>query len=490
MNIWVMNLKDNRDETEKPEDLSKFQFCLNNSIAGIGWGNETDLPDDQKSSDHLNALNALRSIKPGDLIWINGGEEYYIATAKSEIKEANSAWHKYDIANYIECDFYKIGAEIPEKLQDYKDKLVAHSTIQHKPEDEGFYKSFNDVFMVSYEKNQNIPKKKSKKTIILSVVSLILIASIILCFIYIPKVFSYYQKKTHPILPKGIEFGMTYDEIKASTPYLEKTDSLENYRTDENWTSTTTYDNFKRTYRVLISNERQLLKYLPALEGKDDNYICYFNFNNKYQLYEIYIFSNKQEKSIYKNLCDYYNKAFGNIKYYSYEKYKNSIATFKDNGVECEVSDFINSSITLTSNKYITEIPEISEYAIDSALNSISYSVSGFRINLMQLVKKCATNATITYTSVSDITDKKDVLPENLVNSLEKGDLAEYAATSFIITIHGDICQNPSVPYLVNEDVDIIKFLLCFDDYGNLKSQSKISEHSDLNTYAILTMFG
>ena len=66
MNIWVMNLKDDRENFEKPNDLSKFQFCLNNGIIGIGWGNEIDLPDAQNSTNHLDALNSLKAIKIGD----------------------------------------------------------------------------------------------------------------------------------------------------------------------------------------------------------------------------------------------------------------------------------------------------------------------------------------------------------------------------------------------------------------------------------------
>lgn len=180
MNIWVMNLKDDRENFEKPNDLSKFQFCLNNGIIGIGWGNEIDLPDAQKSKNHLDALNSLKAIKIGDLIWINGGDEYYIATAKSEIKQANPDWHKYDIANYIECDFYKIGAEIPEKLKEHKDKLVAHSTIQHKPENEEFYRDFN----LAYEIAKNNSTKNTKKTLTKeSKLAIIITAFLLLLFI-------------------------------------------------------------------------------------------------------------------------------------------------------------------------------------------------------------------------------------------------------------------------------------------------------------------
>lgn len=180
MTIWVMNLKDNRSESEKADGKSKFDFCLEKKILGIGWGNEADLPDEEKSPEHLKALNALNKIKSGDLIWINGGEDFYIAAADGDLKKAPEEWHKYDIAHYIDCTYYKIGKEIPDELSEYKDKLAAYSTIQEKPFDELFYEKCNEVYEKLLKKSNDSNKKTEPMIFALVVIAAVIVIAAII----------------------------------------------------------------------------------------------------------------------------------------------------------------------------------------------------------------------------------------------------------------------------------------------------------------------
>ena len=105
--IWVINIKDTRKEYEKTSPLSKEQFCLRKKIIGIGWGNEIELSDNEKSTNYLNALNSLKKIEIGDMIWIKWNLDYYIAVAKSQVIISPKDYHDYDISNHIMCDFIK-----------------------------------------------------------------------------------------------------------------------------------------------------------------------------------------------------------------------------------------------------------------------------------------------------------------------------------------------------------------------------------------------
>ncbi len=183
--IWVINIKDTRKEYEKTSPLSKEQFCLRKKIIGIGWGNEVELSDNEKSTNYLNALNSLKKIEIGDMIWIKWNLDYYIAVAKSQVIISPKDYHDYDISNHIMCDFYKIGIEFPKELEEYKNKLVAHSTIQEKPYDEKFYNTFEAVLNTAKMQNENSKSifwnfLRNKKRIISIFISIVILLTIII----------------------------------------------------------------------------------------------------------------------------------------------------------------------------------------------------------------------------------------------------------------------------------------------------------------------
>ncbi len=63
-NVYIVNLKDNRANHDKNDDI-KFETCMRNKIISIGWGSE-------KSRENPNfkaAINNLNRMKKGDLVW-------------------------------------------------------------------------------------------------------------------------------------------------------------------------------------------------------------------------------------------------------------------------------------------------------------------------------------------------------------------------------------------------------------------------------------
>ena len=253
---------------------------------------------------------------------------------------------------------------------------------------------------------------------------------------------------------------------------------------EDNPFSSTTYDVFEKKYTTLLLDGKN--KVLEYLKLEKSEYACFFVFNQKKELYQIYLTSsNTISEDEYKELCNYFKKAFDET---NIDKEHNN-AEFISNNTRCEINNYIVHSITIESKKFQPFIPEISKETISDALNGLNYHVSGFSMNLFELLDESVSNMKIGYSTVKAAKNTNDNTLTDIKEEL-KDKYPEYAATSYLITVHGGICQNPDLPYLKREDVDVIKLVLIFDDYGNLIEHMVLERCEDLNTYAILTMFG
>ncbi|MDE5604413.1 MAG: hypothetical protein K2I73_02385 [Eubacterium sp.] len=63
-NVYILNLKDNRENHDKNDD-TKFTTCMRNGIISIGWGSE----ESRESSAYKTAINKFNEMKKGDLVW-------------------------------------------------------------------------------------------------------------------------------------------------------------------------------------------------------------------------------------------------------------------------------------------------------------------------------------------------------------------------------------------------------------------------------------
>lgn len=108
---------------------AKLKFCKEKGIIGVGWPSvdctttenidevchkEYD-KEDRKSEGTaaLKALNCLKKMKSGDLIWTRSGDvstEYYLCKVTSTCKYSDAPDNqKHDITNYVECEWASIG---------------------------------------------------------------------------------------------------------------------------------------------------------------------------------------------------------------------------------------------------------------------------------------------------------------------------------------------------------------------------------------------
>lgn len=88
-NVYIVNLKDNRANHDKNDDV-KFETCIRNKIISIGWGSEKS----RENSNFKAAINNLRRMKKGDLVWARNPKN------KNDIRLLK-------IANDDVCDYMK-----------------------------------------------------------------------------------------------------------------------------------------------------------------------------------------------------------------------------------------------------------------------------------------------------------------------------------------------------------------------------------------------
>ena len=331
----------------------------------------------------------------------------------------------------------------------------------------------------THDVSEQKPARKGKKIAIISAVCAVCMAVIALAIIFVPTLLKSGLFEKPPILPEGLSFGMTIDSFYEAGYGLDKTKQAD-------------YDPSIRGYtEFLLTN--QVREKLPLESGK----MGFVYFNKSQQLYKL-SYSTEATAEAFDILCQYYEKAFGNIEKESIEEGKATvtIATFKSSGIQCVVQriasdDYDDIRVTIEDEAWKPYMPEISKTALNNALQRYNYKAGIFSINLLQLIDKYVSNAEyINYSPADPIANAKDTTDyKKYFSELENGAYLDNIATSYIVVIHGDICKNPSLPYYKTEDVDIIKLLFIFDDSQKLVGTVELDACEDLHTCAVLTMY-
>ncbi len=451
VNVWIMNLKDNRDEKPASLNQSKFDFCKNKGIVGIGWANIDPL--NTQDTAFLQANKAIESFEIGDLVWVKNPnsetanqEQYLCRITSKAVSTGDEIMNSYDIGKYCKCE-YLLVSELPDTLK--FQKLTAVHTIERanelcKNETVSFYNSKSGV--------NNKSKKVKNKLIVCSVVivSFILLSVLLL----IPKI----NKMTHPVLPYNLEFGMSYDEVlkMCNNEIVDKTVIID-----------------KKTY---VPRDR---KYIAPLIIEEDasvkpkflsNEFCTLSFNEDDELYELsYMYSDDFDFSEVK---DYYKKSLPNES--SKPSLTGSYVVLSNDSIICDLTDF---SVTITNSSYEPNIVEISTDAINDELNKLNYNVGYFSINLAELINECVDNIEVSHVLYNGRDE------DYIING---EDFLKYASTSYVVTIHGDISQNPDIEYLKTNDIDVIRILFIFDENENLLACKTLDECDELYTCAVL----
>ena len=129
MRVWRIHLKPDIEKGFDRFDL--LEFCKKEKLIGVGWEKiqtrensedaihkEAEYYSDVTSA--IKALNAMRKMQIGDLIWTRLDSVYYLCrvTGLWENRNPNEQHKRFDISNYVNVEWLEIGYEqnVPGKV--------------------------------------------------------------------------------------------------------------------------------------------------------------------------------------------------------------------------------------------------------------------------------------------------------------------------------------------------------------------------------------
>lgn len=130
MKIWIMNLKDDRDEKARNnDDELKFRLCLEKSILAIGWGLDTNFDNWQayrsvadlrygNNYGYPSAVNALQEMECGDLVWTQNPvtHEHYLAQIVDNEPSFCCDLKEFDIFGCRKANFVYVDSQLLNKF--------------------------------------------------------------------------------------------------------------------------------------------------------------------------------------------------------------------------------------------------------------------------------------------------------------------------------------------------------------------------------------
>jgi len=544
MEVWVINLLDNRAEQNKPTDLqkTKFQFCKERGIVGIGWVGHDSA--ESKDIGFLRADNAIAAFKKDDLVWTKDpdSKEYYICRITSEPIAAQGAeLHRYDISKFCHCEFTPVGTEenLPQGI--LKEDLISRTAISKA---NSTVSEITQAYMAALipslqsqtpsvsQPTEITPKAKKQKPSIKKIIRIAAIPVIILAVILVG-IFAYkgITKSMYPLLPNRLDFG---DSFKESSKEMQSTGEPNENKARKSKTVAT------KLSELGITNTDAFYSRLSVpLREKNPGTITYtFNTDtNALQSVQLDLMMPSQDSLPMDDLVKYYQtalKAYGDvsiervsienmpkgctkayhltceeysIRLYACEQETDAQAKANQEKMEEFESEELKKayketretygppfvSIVITNSKYAPKPHQISEQAVMDILNNAKYNVgnddnsilaTNFSIGLVELLNRCAPDYQVTVSPY--LNTDSTLIPKAKSEALEKGEYAEYLSSSHIVQITGDLMRNPKLPYYVNEDVNIITLLLIFDESDQFIAMEILEEHRDLHTCAVI----
>ncbi len=472
MNVWLMNLKDNRDEANKPSDLtkSKFQFCLEHKIVGIGWVDQE--PD---NAAFARAQNALSEFEAGDLVWVRdpNTQEYYLCRiTASAVSTQDEEWNRQDIGQYCACEFFRVGAaeSLPEEIA--RESLISRSTISRADD---LLSEQTKTFFETVVKRAR--KKFPVKRLLLVCAVVVLLGAAVTGGFFLYKEI---VRLNHPVLPYDLQMGDTYETVQKSVDLVgtkQEDKANKRYSNSAFWSA--------EDVKAFYQNDQL------AIEGS--NPVSYY-FNQTDQLFEMDITITSDE-ACYEYLLDYYATAL-DVKtpektdsvslYEGHEYFVLENQTLEVDLTVMPMGDGKFISITINSKAFSPYFHEVPKSVINDAFDGIRYHFNGSAnsIDLGLLLTLCAPGYEGEYEAYRDYFDLS-VLNVKKQDELENSEYGDYLSTSYIIKIKGDISQSPDSRFTVDEDADILTMLMVFDESDQFIGYQILQEHPNLRTYAL-----
>ena len=176
MATWRVQLKPDSAKGISYKDL--LEFCKSNQIIGVGWylvEGHTDDYDTLRNevysieaykggeSSALRAVNAIREMKPGDLVWTRvGGDasEYYLCRVGDLLwkdRVVTDVHRRYDIGNFVSAKWIKIGKEekVPGKVVN---SFCASRSAQHVYEVDEISKMIWNTYSDEDDEKYELPR--------------------------------------------------------------------------------------------------------------------------------------------------------------------------------------------------------------------------------------------------------------------------------------------------------------------------------------------
>lgn len=161
MNVWYMNLKDNRSvENRNADEELKFKICIEKSILAIGWGFDAIFYDwsqyklladyYQDDAGYRTAVKYLSDMKRSDLVWLKNPvtHERYLVQIIDDVPSLACYLKDFDIYTCRKANIIKINSETLSKFDLLGKKDFARRTIEQVGEQsiiDGTIKLFNSI---------------------------------------------------------------------------------------------------------------------------------------------------------------------------------------------------------------------------------------------------------------------------------------------------------------------------------------------------------
>lgn len=262
MNVWLMNLKDNRDNAEVDGTEKKFDICKSKGILGIGW--VSDKSKEEEKNAYQNANSAIDDFEIGDLVWVRNtaakdGEpnRYICKITATAVTTTDAELNSLDIGKFCQAEFHPVES-IPDGISE--NALVSISTIRRANEDianatVSFFKTLAPEKEVS---DSTSIKSKTRIFAIMTLLCIFGLVALVIKGINLDKNAGHVTSSSSGISMNS-ESGVSSESTFSSDEAVKNSDEQNLHSSADENLNKKTFENFysecKRLYKELGAND-------------------------------------------------------------------------------------------------------------------------------------------------------------------------------------------------------------------------------------------